>query len=66
MSPPEHLLLKNMTYRELLEALKELPQENLDNTATIYKVEDDEYFAITGTGICDDGVLDDGHPFLIV
>jgi hypothetical protein len=55
-----------MKYRQLLEALKELPQENLDNTATIYKVEDDEYFAITGTGICDDGVLDDGHPFLII
>jgi hypothetical protein len=53
-----------MTYRELLEALKELRPENLDDTVTIYK--DDEYFAITDTDICDDGVLDDGHPFLIV
>jgi len=55
-----------MTYRQLLEALKELHPDNLDNTVTVYTVEQDEYFAVSGTGICDDGVLDDGHPFLIV
>jgi len=57
-------MIYNMTYRELLEALKELRPENLDDTVTIYK--DDEYFAITGTDICDDGVLDDGHLFIVV
>ena len=55
-----------MTYRQLLEAIKELRPENLDDTVTIYIVEEDEYFAVVSTGICDDGVLDDGHPFLIV
>lgn len=55
-----------MTYRQLLEALKELHPDNLDNTVTIYTVEEDEYYPVSGCGICDDGVLDDGHPFLIV
>jgi hypothetical protein len=55
-----------MTYRQLLAALQELRPENLDNDVTIYITSDDEYFAAKGCGICDDGVLEDGHPFLFV
>jgi hypothetical protein len=55
-----------MTYRELLKAIQELHPDNLDNDVTILIEGDVEYFAAKGLGICDDGVLDDGHPFIIV
>lgn len=65
-----------MTYGELLAHLRELNEEQLKMTVTVYSVETDEVIGIDGfdvTGEEDDldfapseDVLDDGHPYLIV
>lgn len=65
-----------MTYGELLAHLRELNEEQLKMTVTVYSVETDEAIGIDGfdvTGEEDDldfapseDVLDDGHPYLIV
>jgi hypothetical protein len=56
---------KLLTYADLLEALQELTQEELQNTATIYVEADDEFYPIIGTNRADDdqSVLDVGHPY---
>lgn len=47
---PESWLTKPMTYRQLLESLQALPEENLDDTATVYDAVSQEAFAVQGVG----------------
>ena len=54
-----------MTYRELLAALSELSNEELDLTATVYVSSFDEYFAIEHGNRCRDGVLDEDYPIMV-
>ncbi len=55
-----------MTYKELLGYLNNFSQEELEMTATVYFSATDEYFGLQGIGSCNDGVLDDKHPVLVV
>ena len=53
----------NYTFRDLLEALKELNEEQLDMTATICDYESDEFYPVEFTSNSDDIVIeDDGLP----
>lgn len=55
------------TYRELLKALKELTEEELDMTATIYDKTFDAYMPIDNTEkTADDDVLDANHPIIVI
>ena len=55
------------TYRELLEALKELSEEQLDKTATIYDKSFDAYMPIDYTDTTwDDDVLEANHPIIVI
>ena len=55
------------TYRELLEALQELPEHDLDKTATIYDKSFDAYMPIDYTEkTVDDDVLDAYHPIIVI
>ena len=57
----------SVSYRELLERIKELDDEHLDDDATIYDSAYNEFVPVhkieTQHG---DDVLDDGHLFLTV
>ena len=54
-----------MTYRELLNHIDELEEEQLDFNVMGYI--DEEYYSISTMEIKDkNGRLDDGHPYLIV
>jgi len=53
-----------MTYKELLEALKELPTERLTDTVTVYEPYEDEYIAVIDTCSAISDVLDEGHLVL--
>ncbi len=56
-----------MTYRELLDALKYLPKDRLDDTVTVYNPLEDEFFAVSEIEEADETVhdaLDPGHLFL--
>lgn len=56
-----------MTYKELLEKLQNLTQEQLNQNVTMYDEKMDEFFALDDTGITDqDDVLDENHFFLIL
>jgi hypothetical protein len=55
------------TYREVLEALKNLSEEDLDKTATVYVRGVDEYYPIQTFGVTPDtDVLDKDHPYFLV
>lgn len=56
-----------MTYRELLTALSKLTDEQLDCSVTVELEEQDEFYPVE-LYICGSwqGVLDDGHPVLVV
>ena len=55
------------TYRELLEALQELSEEELDKTATIYDKAFDTYMPIDYTEkTTDDFVLEACHPIIVI
>ena len=55
------------TYRELLEALQELSEEELDKTATIYDKTFEAYIAIDYTDkTWDDDVIEANHPIIII
>jgi hypothetical protein len=57
----------NYTYRQLLNALLELSEEELDMTATIHDVEPDAYYPITATDkTVEADVLDSDHPIIII
>jgi hypothetical protein len=56
------------TYRELLEALKELTEEELDMTATIYDKTFDAFIPIdyTEKTVDEDDVLEACHPIIVI
>lgn len=56
-----------MTYRQLLDQIKTLDDEQLDSDVTIHDQHDDWYPAtllIVVPGSDESGVLDAGHPYL--
>ena len=55
------------TYKQLLEALQELSEEELQLTATIYNVENDAFAPVeyTDKTKCDD-VLESDHPVIAI
>ena len=57
-----------MTYKQLLEALQACPAEVLEQTATIYLGQTDEYIAATELSFTEEenDVLDEGHLILEV
>jgi hypothetical protein len=55
------------TYRELLEALKKLTDEDLDKTATIYDKTFDAYMPIDYTETTvDDDAIEAYHPVIVI
>ena len=55
----------NMTYRDLLKKLQNLPSERLDDDVTVHMTETDEFIGYVTTNIQKgDDVLDDGHFYL--
>ena len=55
------------TYRELLEALQKLTDEDLDKTATIYDKTFDAYMPIDYTDkTVDDDVIEAYHPVIVI
>ena len=55
------------TYRDLLKALQELPEEQLDKTATIYDKSFDAYMPIDYTEKTEeDDVLEADHPVIVI
>ena len=71
----------SITYRELIENLKELPDERLDDTVTVfvsganefYPLVQDYPFAVVDSEIRDEFIpgaresaLDEGHPYLVI
>jgi len=57
-----------MTYKQLLEILQACPAEVLEQTATVYLGQTDEYIAATELSFTheDNDVLDEGHLILEV
>ena len=56
---------KNLTWEQLAEIIKQLP-ENARKTDVTFMTHDTEYFAVSHLGLDkDSGVLDSGHPILI-
>lgn len=54
-----------MTYKELLDLLNELDEEQLNMDVTIYDTEEDEFFKSAGFNITDEtDILDENHPYL--
>lgn len=61
-----------MTYKELLEKLKRLSQEQLDSDVTVYVCDEnfsfgDEFFPVNDLLTSDDSndILDPDHPYLV-
>ncbi len=56
------------TYKELKNKLQSLPKERLDDTATVYIENEDEYYPIvaTATSTEKNDVLDTGHFYLVI
>ncbi len=50
-----------MTYRELLNKLQEIPEDRLDDTATVYVCGIDEFISVKTLQTVDTDVLDPGH-----
>jgi hypothetical protein len=61
------MIMKNMTYRELLDQLKAFRDNDLDLNVSVYVRGVDEHYPVKSVEItgCAD-VLDAGHPFLMV
>ena len=60
-----------MTYRNLVDILQELSEEQLDMDVTVCTTRDDEYFAADKLNIVDEndeaaGILDEGHHYLTI
>ena len=61
------IALMYYTYRELLEALQKLTDEDLDKTATIYDKTFDAYMPIDYTDkTVDDDVIEAYHPVIVI
>lgn len=59
-----------MTYRELLEVLNNLSDDQLDSDISIYDKEADEFYSGSGVGYCIEGspaedILDPDHLYII-
>lgn len=58
--------MKNLTFRELLDRLNDLPEDYLDKDATVYDSQNDEFHGITDTQMTtEDDVLDAWHPYFV-
>jgi len=55
-----------MTYQRLAEIINEMSEEDKMLDVSIYNQEIDEYFSVVDFDYCDDGILDDGHPYLSI
>lgn len=56
-----------MTYRELLEQLEELSDEQLDQTVTVHEPYQDEYIAVVHSATTSEAdVLDADHFYLVL
>ena len=54
------------TYRQLLEALQELTEDELDLSVTLYDSQREEYYPLNYCGKTEgDDVVDHDHPILI-
>ena len=56
----------NVTYRELLEALQKLSEEELEMNVTIHHVYPDNYYPVERIARSEEGALDKDHPILVV
>ena len=57
----------NYTYRQLLAALQELSQDELDMNVTVYDNTNEEYYPLNYAGKCEgDDVVDADHPIMII
>lgn len=63
----------NMTYRELLAALNELSDEQLDMTASIFDTESEEIYPLKETTLASelslmdvDGVVEENQPLMVI
>jgi len=61
-----------LTYRELIENLKALPDARLDDTVTVFVSGVNEFYPLVGDFpfvVADasiNDVLDNGHPYLVI
>lgn len=53
-----------MTYRELLQELEKMTEEQLDMDVTVYSVCDDEYYEGSLSYVVETDVLDEKHPVI--
>ena len=57
----------NYTYRQLLDALQELSQDELEMHVIVYDNTNEEYYPLNYTGKCEgDDVVDADHPIMII
>ena len=54
------------TYRDLIKALKDMPDDRLDDSATVYDHNSDDYYGVLRVSVtpADSDVLDPGHTFI--
>lgn len=56
-----------MTYKQLLEQLQDLTEEQLNQTVTVYESQDNEFFMVDHTAVTNESdVLDEDHFFLVL
>ena len=56
-----------MTYKELLDQLMMLNEEQLEQTVTVHEPYEDEYIAVVHTATTNDAdVLDEDHFYLVL
>lgn len=60
-----------MTYRELVERIKELPDERMDDDVSVYVSENDEFMPVISAEIIlahsnNSCVLDVGHCYIVI
>ena len=55
---------RTMTYKELVEILRRLPEENQKCDVTIYDRNRNEFYALKSVSVGNTDVLDAGHPYL--
>lgn len=65
---PRHGML---TWKDLLARLQEMNAEELEQTATVQTTVLEEFYGVTGFGVCKDGdaadgILDEGHLYMEV
>ena len=53
-----------MTYRELIEQLKKLTEEQLDCDVTVQDLYEEEYYSADFDTVVESDVLDEDHPII--